>query len=76
MDQSGKGGSVRLLLLSGMGSATVYGILYRYEDLLMDLMSRGKEFFWLPVVIALLVSLVHGTFTAQFWSCIGIQAKQ
>jgi hypothetical protein len=62
-------------LLWGLGSATIYSLLYRYADPLVEWTRQGRWTFILPVAIAFLFSIVHGTFTGQFWDLLGIKAK-
>jgi hypothetical protein len=59
----------------GVFSATLYGLLWTYEDVLLTFSHRGGGYFIVPVLIAFIFSVVHGTFTSYFWDVFGIKAK-
>lgn len=70
----------RLVWLYGLASATLYILLYFYSTDLINIAQAthhgDKLLFFIPVVLTLLFSLVHGTFTAKFWDALGIKAKK
>ena len=61
----------------GLASLTLYILLFRYEGLITHFAALARQgqgvYFLLPVLIALLFSLVHGAFTSYFWNAMGIQ---
>lgn len=64
------------LWVSGMASCTLYILLYVYEQEIMKAFTRTDGLYpLLPVVAALVFSLVHGAFAAYFWGVLGITAR-
>lgn len=63
----------------GLISFVLYTLLYHFNlDIrhLAELANHGsKTWFWVPIVIALIFSLVHGAFTGHFWESLGLKAK-
>jgi hypothetical protein len=63
-------------LLGGL-SLVLYALLYQSGDALVDMAALtrqgDKEFFSVPIVLAFLFSLVHGTFTGRFWDVLGFR---
>jgi hypothetical protein len=63
----------------GTISSTLYGGLYTYSAELVELaeMTRDgeKALFVVPIAVAFLFTLVHGTFTGYFWDLLGLKAK-
>lgn len=59
----------------GVLVALLYWLLFIYEGQILELTSQGKWFFVVPVGIALVFSLIHGTFTGYFWDVLGLKAK-
>jgi hypothetical protein len=71
--------SVLKFLLLGAGSAALYLMLFQYADHLTWLAAhtRGEHQLYalIPVVIALVFSLVHGAFTGHFWDLMGLKPR-
>ncbi len=71
----------KLFITIGLGllSGVLYVLLYKYQgDLthLAVLTRQGHKIdFIIPIIAALVFSLVHGSFTSHFWSALGIKAK-
>ncbi len=69
----------RLAVSFGVISAVLYALLYFFSADLVQIAqsthSGHKGLFFLPIVIALVFSLVHGSFTSHFWDVLGIKAK-
>lgn len=67
------------VLVLGMASGVLYLLLFDFADQLMALSAQaraGAKFYALvPIVIALMFSAVHGTFTARFWDLLGLKAR-
>ena len=63
----------------GLLSAVLYVLLFQHSDMLVrlaELTRQGdKMFFFVPIAIALIFSLVHGAFTAHFWEALGLKPK-
>jgi len=66
-------------ILLGLLSLVLYFMLFETSDMLVEMatMTRegDKEFFYVPIVLALLFSLVHGHFTGRFWDVFGLKHK-
>lgn len=66
-------------ILLGIMSIVLYLLLFESSEILVEManMTRqgDKEFFPIPIVLALLFSLVHGHFTGQFWDVLGLKHK-
>ena len=64
----------------GGASAGLYFLLFVYSDALPKLAAatpQGNKLYALvPLVIALVFSIVHGAFTGRFWDLLGLKAKQ
>ncbi|VAW90691.1 hypothetical protein MNBD_GAMMA21-1771 [hydrothermal vent metagenome] len=64
----------------GLVSIALYTLLYFYSSDLTHIAEETnhghKALFFVPIVIALLFSFVHGSFTSQFWDSIGVKAKK
>ena len=63
----------------GLTSLFMYGMLYEFSASLTHIAQEThaghKTLFFVPIVIALVFSLVHGSFTSHFWDSLGIKAK-
>ena len=68
------------LLLLGVISVLLYMGLYMYNAELVALakstMTGHKGLFFVPILVALIFSFVHGAFTAKFWDVLGVKAKK
>ncbi len=66
-------------ILLGAISAVLYFLLYTFEDRILE-RSGGFAvdgwYFLAPILIALIISAVHGVFTSHFWELLGIRAKK
>ena len=77
-----KDGNLRIALmtlLTGALSVLLYFLLYEFQgDIvrLADATRHGAKIdFIVPIVIALVFSLVHGSFTERFWGLLGLKPK-
>ncbi len=64
----------------GILSIALYGLLYwlspDIKSLTQSTYAGHKQLFFIPIVIAFVFSLIHGTFTSHFWDSLGVKAKQ
>lgn len=64
----------------GLLSMTMYSLLYYFSADLTQIAQAThagqKAMFFIPIVLALAFSLIHGAFTAHFWDALGIKAKK
>ena len=69
-----------LVFSYGVLSIALYGLLYYFSADLVEIArathAGHKAMFFLPIVLALVFSLIHGAFTSQFWDVLGIKAKK
>ena len=67
-------------LIMGALSAGLYFLLYIYSGVLPELAAQAghgdKHYALIPLVIALVFSFVHGSFTGRFWDLLGLRAKK
>jgi hypothetical protein len=69
----------RLLLKTvfmGALSLALYATLLAEQDLVMQYLGRGGWYAILPIITAFMFSFVHGTFTGNFWTVLGIEAAR
>ena len=68
-----------MTILTGIMSVSLYFLLYEFQgDIvrLADLTRHGdKVNFIIPILIALVFSLIHGSFTERFWAVLGLKPK-
>lgn len=64
--------------VAGLGVPVVvlYTLLFLNQELVLEWSTRGKGYFVVPVAIAFVFSLAHGTFTSAFWDLLGVKAKK
>ena len=60
----------------GLLTGAFYLAVFLNEDLVMKYFTKGGIYALLPVSAAFLVSFLHGTFTGNFWSALGIEASK
>ncbi|MDH5648301.1 MAG: hypothetical protein OEY67_01490 [Gammaproteobacteria bacterium] len=65
------------VLLYGITSTLLYTMLYEFSGAIKhiaQLTYQGdKHLFYVPILIALGFSLVHGAFTSHFWDVLGLK---
>ncbi|BCS95398.1 hypothetical protein DSLASN_10300 [Desulfoluna limicola] len=62
-------------VVTGIMSVSLYAILFMNVETVMLWFTKGGGYAALPILTALLFSLVHGAFTGNIWSLLGINAK-
>ena len=62
-------------LVFGTVSVVLYLLLYLGADLILEYSKQGRWFFFVPIGIAFLFSIMHGNFTSHFWDLFGVKAK-
>ena len=72
----GSGRALARTVALGVGSAALYLALYVFAGPLVEQSAKGGWMFVIPVAIAFLVSMVHGSFTGHFWDVLGFKAKK
>jgi hypothetical protein len=71
-----KGRRIVRLALLGLTSVILYAFLFAFEQPILEGSARGGWYFLIPVIIAFVFSIAHGTFTSYFWDVLGIKAKR
>jgi hypothetical protein len=59
----------------GAFSLALYALLFAKADLIMSYCTKGGFYAIFPVGAAFLCSYVHGGFTGNFWTALGINAS-
>ena len=70
-------GSVVKAIAYGLASVALYVLLFVYADETIEIARRTRDgeklLFLVPILIALVFSLVHGAFTGYFWDAMGLK---
>jgi hypothetical protein len=61
--------------LLGAITLSLFALLLIEQRAIIELTSKGRWLFVVPVGIAFMFSFMHGKFTANFWDLLGIKAK-
>ncbi len=64
------------LLIMGLLSTLLYALLLIKQDIITKYFSAGGAYAALPIATAFLFSFVHGSFTGNFWTVLGIEASK
>lgn len=64
------------MVSTGIVSVSLYVILLLKQDIINDYFGRGGIYAILPIATAFLFSFFHGSFTSNFWTVLGIEAKK
>lgn len=64
------------LILMGIISIALYATLLVKQDFINEYVGRGGLYAIFPISTAFLFSFVHGTFTGNFWTVLGIEAAK
>jgi hypothetical protein len=65
---------VKKTIFFGALSALLYGTVFTHTDLVTQLYTKGGAYAALPIATAFIFSFVHGAFTGNVWSILGIEA--
>lgn len=68
--------AVKGAVVFGLLTAAFYAAVFLNEDLVMKYFTKGGIYAFLPVTAAFVVSFLHGAFTGNFWSALGIEASK
>ena len=63
-------------ILMGVISIALYVLLLLKQDVLNEYFGRGGIYAFLPIITAFIFSFVHGSFTGNFWTLLGIEAAK
>ncbi len=67
---------VAKMLLMGIVSIALYVALLMHQETINSYFGRGGVYALLPIVTAFIFSFVHGSFTGNFWTVLGIEAAK
>ena len=68
--------AARNAVIFGVITAAFYAAVFLNEGTVMKYFTMGGTYALLPVSAAFLVSFIHGAFTGNFWSALGIEASK
>jgi len=60
----------------GAVSIGMYALLFVKQDLVNANFGKGGLYALLPIVTAFAFSFVHGSFTGNFWTALGVEAAK
>jgi hypothetical protein len=63
-------------LIFGTVTAGLFAAVFSNSDLVMHYCTKGGVYAILPVAIVFAFSYVHGSFTSNFWSALGIEGSR
>lgn len=64
------------MLVMGTISIALYAALLSNQDAVNSIFGRGGWYALLPIVTAFVFSFIHGAFTSDFWTVLGIEAAK
>ena len=64
------------MIVMGLISLALYTLLLTKQDLVNSTFAKGGWFALLPIVTAFVFSFIHGSFTGDFWTVLGIEAAR
>jgi len=74
--KSSKKKPIGKMIIMGIISVALYVGLFMQQDLINGYNARGGLYAFLPIATAFLFSFVHGSFTGDFWTVLGIEASK
>ena len=63
-------------IVMGVFSIGMYALLFIKQDLVNATFGKGGAYALLPIATAFVFSFVHGSFTGNFWTALGIEAAK
>lgn len=72
----GKKKPVGKMVIMGIISIALYTALLMNQDIINNYIGRGGVYAFLPIVTAFIFSFVHGKFTGDFWTVMGVEAAK
>jgi hypothetical protein len=75
-EQKKKKKPIGMMVLMGVISIGMYVALLTNQDLLNSSFAKGGGYALLPILTAFLFSFVHGSFTGNFWTVLGVEAAR
>ena len=63
-------------IIMGIASLALYAGLLTQQGVINEYFTKGGVYAFLPIAAAFLFSLVHGNFTGNFWTVLGVEASK
>ena len=73
---SSKKKPVGKMIVMGLISIALYTYLLTSQDQVNSTFAKGGWYAFLPIITAFVFSFVHGSFTGDFWTVLGIEAAR
>ncbi len=64
------------MLFMGVLSVTLYAALLSNQDAGNSMFGKGGWYALLPIITAFVFSFIHGSFTGDFWTVLGVEAAK
>lgn len=64
------------MLVMGLISVALYALLLTRQDMVNSMFGKGGWYAFLPIITAFVFSFVHGSFTGDFWTVLGVEAAK
>jgi len=64
------------MIVMGLISLALYTLLLTKQDMVNSTFAKGGWYAFLPIITAFVFSFIHGSFTGDFWTVIGIEAAR
>jgi hypothetical protein len=68
--------ALKSTVVFGLLTGAFYAAIFLNEGTVMQYFTKGGMYALLPVTAAFMVSFLHGAFTGNFWSALGIEASK
>ncbi len=75
-EQKKKNKPYGMLVLTGIISIGMYVGLLANQDLFNVNFAKGGLYAFLPIITAFAFSFIHGSFTGNFWTVLGVEAAR
>jgi hypothetical protein len=73
---SSKKKPVGKMIVMGIISLALYTYLLSSQDQVNSTFAKGGWYALLPIITAFVFSFVHGNFTGDFWTVLGVEAAR
>mgnify|MGYP001209346714 CR=1 FL=1 len=64
------------MIVMGLISLALYTLLLTKQDVVNSTFAKGGWYAFLPIITAFVFSFIHGSFTGDFWTVLGIEAAR
>jgi hypothetical protein len=64
------------MIIFGIISITSYAVLFKNEELVTEMFTKGGYYAVFPIVTAFWFSFMHGAFGSNLLSVLGLEAKK